>query len=32
MRVLDNLYRENYRLFIEYNRQDTMLVYKLDKT
>lgn len=28
---LDNLYRENYRLFIEYNRQDTMLVYKLDK-
>lgn len=28
---LDNLYRENYKLFIEYNRQDTMLVYKLDK-
>lgn len=27
---LDDLYRENYRLFIDYNRQDTMLVKKLD--
>ena len=27
---LDNLYRENYKLFIEYNRQDTMLVKKLE--
>lgn len=29
--TLDDLFRDDFKTFIDYNRQDTMLVYKLDK-
>lgn len=29
--TLDQLYNQNWKLFIEYNRQDTLLIHKLDK-
>jgi DNA polymerase elongation subunit (family B) len=29
--TLDQLYNQNFKTFIEYNRQDTLLLYKLDK-
>lgn len=29
--TLDNLYKRDFKLFLEYNRQDTLLLYKIDQ-